>query len=240
MSRISKSSRAKRTASRCTLVTRGHVASIACSPRSEAALTRRPGETPCALKTTCAPSGTSSTSSTKIAPFFSSVGDDVDVVHDLLAHVHRVPRTARAPSPLRSTARSTRRAVPARGRPAEPSWARLDGDILEASRAAARTRGRRGIRTCTAVEAHTPESTGARSVRGPCSRLSRAAAYALRKREDRMTDVPSGPRSRPSRHRPIPSRPRESTSEAPHLGRAPERRRSAASSRRWGSVWVEG
>ena len=86
MSRISKSSRAKRTASRCTLVTSGQVASIACRSRSAAAWTTA-GDTPWALKTMCEPSGTSSTSSTKIAPLLLEGGDDVDVVHDLLAHV---------------------------------------------------------------------------------------------------------------------------------------------------------
>ena len=71
ISKISKSSLAKRTASRCTLVTSGQVASMADRPRAAAALTTA-GDTPCALKTICEPVGTSSTSSTKMAPFFSS------------------------------------------------------------------------------------------------------------------------------------------------------------------------
>ncbi len=63
---------ANRTASRCTLVTRGPEASMAWTPRSAAPCTTA-GETPCALKTTWAPSGTSSTSSTNTAPMRSSV-----------------------------------------------------------------------------------------------------------------------------------------------------------------------
>src|SRR5262245_3194072 len=55
-------------ASRCTLVTRGHVASITRSPRRRAS-SRTAGEMPWALKITVASSGTSSSSSTKMAPF---------------------------------------------------------------------------------------------------------------------------------------------------------------------------
>ncbi len=54
-------------ASRWTLVTSGQVASMTLRFRS-AATTRTDGATPCALKTTCAPEGTSSTESTKTAP----------------------------------------------------------------------------------------------------------------------------------------------------------------------------
>ena len=61
----------------------------AAGARSAAACTA--GATPCAEKTTSPPSGTSSVSSTKIAPRRSSVCDDVLVVHDLLAHVDRRP-----------------------------------------------------------------------------------------------------------------------------------------------------
>ena len=62
---------AKRLASLCTLVTSGQVASIARSWRS-AALRCTSGATPCAESTTVAPSGTSSSLSTKIAPCCSS------------------------------------------------------------------------------------------------------------------------------------------------------------------------
>ena len=79
---------AKRRASVCTLVTSGQVASIVRRLR-RAASSCTAGETPCALKTTTAPSGTSSVSSTKIAPAALQRGDDVLVVHDLLADVHR-------------------------------------------------------------------------------------------------------------------------------------------------------
>ena len=79
---------AKRRASACTLVTSGQVASMTGSPRSAAAR-RTAGETPCAEKTVSAPSGTSSSSSTKTAPRRSQIGDDVGVVHDLLADVDR-------------------------------------------------------------------------------------------------------------------------------------------------------
>ena len=72
MSRMSKSSPANRTASLCTFVTRGQVASIVCSDRTAAAACTA-GETPCAEKTTRAPSGTSSVSLTNTAPRFDSV-----------------------------------------------------------------------------------------------------------------------------------------------------------------------
>jgi hypothetical protein len=54
-------------ASWCTFVTSGHVASIVRSSRS-LAWARTSGDTPCAENTTSAPGGTSSVSSTKIAP----------------------------------------------------------------------------------------------------------------------------------------------------------------------------
>ena len=66
-SRMSKSSRANRLTSWCTLVTSGHVASIVVSDRAFAS-SRTAGDTPCAENTTIAPSGTSSVSSTKTAP----------------------------------------------------------------------------------------------------------------------------------------------------------------------------
>src|SRR3954454_10861549 len=72
ISRMSKSSRANRFASWCTLVTSGQVASIVRSCRV-AASSCTAGETPWALNTTTEPSGTSSVSSTKIAPRRSSV-----------------------------------------------------------------------------------------------------------------------------------------------------------------------
>src|SRR5262249_20245648 len=59
-------------ASRCTLVTGGQVASITRSPRGRAS-SRTAGEMPWALKITVASSGTSSSSSTKMAPFWRSV-----------------------------------------------------------------------------------------------------------------------------------------------------------------------
>ncbi len=58
---------AKWRASACTLLTSGQVASITSSRRAWAVL-RTAGETPCAEKTTVAPSGTPSSSSTKTAP----------------------------------------------------------------------------------------------------------------------------------------------------------------------------
>ena len=67
-----KSSLAKRLTSWCTFVTSGQVASIVFKFRA-AALACTAGETPCAEKITIAPSGTSSFSSTNIAPRFSSV-----------------------------------------------------------------------------------------------------------------------------------------------------------------------
>ena len=69
---MSKSSLANRLASECTLVTRGQVASMVRSERC-AASSCTAGDTPCALKTTTEPSGTSSVSSTKTAPRRSSV-----------------------------------------------------------------------------------------------------------------------------------------------------------------------
>src|SRR5437867_6776686 len=59
-------------ASRCTLVTSGHVASTTRRPRRRASW-RTAGEMPWALKITVASSGTSSSSSTNIAPFWRSV-----------------------------------------------------------------------------------------------------------------------------------------------------------------------
>src|SRR5215510_1675417 len=59
-------------ASRCTLVTSGHVASMTRSPRRRAS-SRTAGEMPWALKITVASSGTSSSSSTKMAPFWRRV-----------------------------------------------------------------------------------------------------------------------------------------------------------------------
>ncbi len=47
------------------------------------------GATPWAENTTIAPSGTSSVSSTKIAPALASVSTTCAVVHDLVADVHR-------------------------------------------------------------------------------------------------------------------------------------------------------
>jgi hypothetical protein len=63
---------AKRTASLCTLVTKGHVASIV-TRFLDAAASRTAGETPWAENTTRAPSGTSSVSPTKTAPRALSV-----------------------------------------------------------------------------------------------------------------------------------------------------------------------
>lgn len=72
MRRMSKSSFAYRTASLCTLVTSGQVASIVASlPRAASSCTT--GATPCAENITMEPGGTSSVRSTKMAPFFSSV-----------------------------------------------------------------------------------------------------------------------------------------------------------------------
>ena len=79
---------ANRIASRCTLVTSGQVASIACRSRSAAACTTA-GETPCALKTTCEPVGHLVDLVDEDRALLLERRDDVDVVHDLLAHVHR-------------------------------------------------------------------------------------------------------------------------------------------------------
>ncbi len=54
------------------MVTSGQVASITRSPRRRAS-SRTAGEMPCALKITVASSGTSSSSSTKMAPFWRRV-----------------------------------------------------------------------------------------------------------------------------------------------------------------------
>src|ERR1700758_2110783 len=78
-------SRAKRRASRCTLVTRGQVASITRSLR-RCASSRTVGGTPCALKISTAPIGTSSTDSTKMAP---PRLDHVAVVYDFVVHIDR-------------------------------------------------------------------------------------------------------------------------------------------------------
>ena len=59
--------RANRTASRWTLVTSGHVASMTVNPR-RAASSRTRGAMPCAEKITVAPSGTESSSSTNRTP----------------------------------------------------------------------------------------------------------------------------------------------------------------------------
>ena len=53
----------------CTLVTSGQVASNTLKPRAAASL-RTACDTPCALKTSVAPGGTSARFSMKIAPFF--------------------------------------------------------------------------------------------------------------------------------------------------------------------------
>ena len=72
MRRISVSSLAKRLTSLCTLVTRGHVASMVFKFRAAASACTA-GETPWAEKTTVAPSGTSSVSFTKMTPRCSRV-----------------------------------------------------------------------------------------------------------------------------------------------------------------------
>src|SRR3954452_21645896 len=72
ISRMSKSVEANRFASWCTLVTSGQVASIVFSCRAAASACTT-GATPCAEKITVSPSGTSTVSSTKIAPRFCSV-----------------------------------------------------------------------------------------------------------------------------------------------------------------------
>ena len=71
MSRMSYPWAANRRASLCTLVTSGQVASMVCRLRALASA-RTCGATPCAEKTTTAPSGTSAVSSTNTAPRFSS------------------------------------------------------------------------------------------------------------------------------------------------------------------------
>ena len=67
------------------------------------------GDTPWAENTTVAPSGTSSSSSTKIAPRRLQILHHMPVVHDLLADVDR--------SPVRSSAFST--VITARSTPAQ-------------------------------------------------------------------------------------------------------------------------
>ena len=88
MSRISKSSRANRTASRCTLVTSGHVASIAWSPRSAARLHDRRRDTVRAEDDVRACRHLVDLVDEDRALLLER-RDDVHVVHDLLAHVHR-------------------------------------------------------------------------------------------------------------------------------------------------------
>ena len=73
------------------------------------------GATPCAEKMTVAPSGTSSVSSTKIAPRFSSVCHDVLVVHDLLADVDRGPYSSSAFSTVDDGAVDARAVAAGRG-----------------------------------------------------------------------------------------------------------------------------
>ena len=77
-----------RATSICTLVTSGQVASNTAG-RARAASSRTACETPCALKITVAPSGTSASSSTNTAPRGAQVFHHVAVVHDLVAHVDR-------------------------------------------------------------------------------------------------------------------------------------------------------
>ena len=72
ISKISVSSSAKRLTSLWTFVTSGQVASIVLRFRAAASACTA-GETPCAEKTTVAPSGTSSVSLTKMTPRCSSV-----------------------------------------------------------------------------------------------------------------------------------------------------------------------
>ena len=72
INKISVSSLAKRFTSLCTLVTSGQVASMVFKLRAAAA-SWTAGETPCAEKTTVAPSGTSSVSLTKMTPRCSRV-----------------------------------------------------------------------------------------------------------------------------------------------------------------------
>ena len=84
------------------------------------------GATPCAENTQTAPSGTSVSSSTKIAPRSRELLDDVLVVHDLLAHVDG--RAVDLAAPVRPSARPGRRprssrAAP-RGSASRPCWPR--------------------------------------------------------------------------------------------------------------------
>ena len=102
---MSKSSRANRLASWCTFVTSGQVASIVRSCRA-AASSCTAGETPWALKTTTAPSGTSSVSSTKIAPRRSSVATTCLLWTICLRTYTGAPWISRARSTA-TTARST-------------------------------------------------------------------------------------------------------------------------------------
>src|SRR5918995_930426 len=99
---MSKSSRANRFASWCTLVTSGQVASMVRSCRV-AASSCTAGETPCALKTTTEPSGTSSVSSTKIAP---------RVVGHAGAMAREIPEVVRAAAGLAATVLDEARKLP--------------------------------------------------------------------------------------------------------------------------------
>ena len=81
-------SRANRFASLWTLVTSGQVASIARRSRVRASRYTS-GATPCALSTTVAPRGTSSSSVDEHRALRLEVAHDVEVVDDLLAHVDR-------------------------------------------------------------------------------------------------------------------------------------------------------
>ena len=112
-------------------------------PRARGACSRTAGETPWAEKITVAPSGTSSSSSTKTAPRCSSVGDDVGVVDDLLAHVDRRAAIARARA-RRSRPRASTPAHDARGDGEHDlALAERVGPLLDQRRTPGAARGRR-------------------------------------------------------------------------------------------------
>src|SRR6266480_2257596 len=74
--------------SRCTLVTRGQVASM-CGKRRRSASDLTDFATPCAENTTGAPSGTSSSFLYKDRSLGGKTGDDPRVVHDLMPNENR-------------------------------------------------------------------------------------------------------------------------------------------------------
>ena len=233
ISRISKSSRAKRTASRCTFVTSGHVASIACRPRSDAA--RHDGRRHAVrAEDDVRALGHLVDLVDEDRARCLELGDDMDVVHDLLAHVHRGAEALERLLDGDHRAVDTG-AIPARRGQQHPLLSG-DGDILEAL-APPRNAGdghdgqpkcslldSTGVACARAVQAAPPDradSRGTPETRGPDDDLpGRTPSPASRRPPTRC-----GPANRP-RRRPT------------SVARLNETIRGFIET--WGSVWVEG